>query len=143
MRSILFPACLPAACLPACLSPHFRASLHHVHRAKTDSHSANTVKAIAIIGPAVIKAGVLSPLEFYHIVLAIAGNLDNTLPSFPALDTPEKVHDVILASRLAWQESFPEVYYVSIAFGGVAIVASCFLPNLRKFMDGHVAVQYH
>lgn len=95
-----------------------------------------------IIGPAVVKAGVIDPLEFYHIVLAIAGNLSNTLSSFPALDTPEKVASIIAASRIAWQESFPDVYYVSIAFGGVAIVASCFLPNLEKFMDGHVAVQY-
>jgi len=96
-----------------------------------------------IIGPAVIKAGVLDPLEFYHIVLAISGNLDNTLGTFPALDTPAKVASVIAASRVAWQESFPDVYYVSIAFGGIAIIASCFLPNLSRFMDGHVAVQYH
>ena len=32
------------------------------------------------------------------------------------------------------------VYLVSIAFGAVSIVAACFLGNIDRFMDDHVAV---
>lgn len=94
------------------------------------------------LAPAVIDAGVLSPLEFGQIATALSGNLRSAVPSFPAIDTPEKVAAVIHAGRQCFVEAYHEIYYVSIAFGGAAIVAACFLPDITGLMDGHVAVQY-
>jgi hypothetical protein len=32
------------------------------------------------------------------------------------------------------------VYYISLAFGGLSIIACLFLGNITKYMDNHVAV---
>ncbi|KAL9092008.1 MAG: hypothetical protein Q9159_001153 [Coniocarpon cinnabarinum] len=103
----------------------------------------NFTKAVfTYLAPVVIDAGVLSPVEFGQIAVALSGNLRSSIPSFPAIDTPEKVAAVIHAGRQCFAEAYHEVYYVSIAFGGAAVVASFFLPEIRRMMDSHVAVQY-
>jgi Fungal trichothecene efflux pump (TRI12) len=51
--------------------------------------------------------------------------------------------DVVKAGQLAYSEAYPWVYYTSIAFGTVAIIASCFLGDVGKYMDDHVAVVIH
>lgn len=50
---------------------------------------------------------------------------------------------VVAAGRLAYAEAYRYVYYVSIAFGAVSIVAACFLGDISKYMDDHVAVVIH
>jgi hypothetical protein len=47
---------------------------------------------------------------------------------------------VVGAGQLAYAEGYKWVYYVSIAFGGVSIVAACFLGDIKKYMTDHVAV---
>lgn len=49
---------------------------------------------------------------------------------------------IIRAGQEAFALSYPTAYYISIAFGGTAIIASFFLPDISQFMDNHVAVQY-
>lgn len=103
----------------------------------------NFIKAIFVyLAPVVIDAGVLSPFEFGQIAIALSGNLRSSVPSFPAIDTPEKVEAVIHAARQCFVDAYHDVYFVSIAFGGAAIIAALFLPDIGKLMDGHVAVQY-
>ncbi|KAF7507219.1 hypothetical protein GJ744_010777 [Endocarpon pusillum] len=48
---------------------------------------------------------------------------------------------VIDAGRLAYSKSYSYVYLVSIAFGVVSTVAACFLGDIDKYMDDHVAVK--
>ncbi|KAK4569575.1 hypothetical protein LTR86_003338 [Recurvomyces mirabilis] len=50
---------------------------------------------------------------------------------------------VVYAGQLAYAEAYKYVYYVSIAFGAVSIVAACFLGDIGKYMDDHVAVVMH
>ena len=50
---------------------------------------------------------------------------------------------VVEAGRLAYAESYKWVYYTSIAFGAVSILAACFLGDIEKYMDDHVAVVIH
>ena len=50
---------------------------------------------------------------------------------------------VVGAGQIAYAESYKYVYYVSIAFGGISILAACFLDDITKFMDDHVAVVMH
>jgi hypothetical protein len=47
---------------------------------------------------------------------------------------------VVTAGQLAYAESYKWVYYVSIVFGVISILASCFLGNITKYMTNHVAV---
>lgn len=42
----------------------------------------------------------------------------------------------------AFAGAFAKVWYISIAFGVSAVIASCCIENLSALMDGHVAVHY-
>jgi hypothetical protein len=50
---------------------------------------------------------------------------------------------VVAAGQVAYAESYKYVYLASIAFGALSIGASLFLDDITKYMDDHVAVQYH
>ncbi|RQM06524.1 hypothetical protein DH86_00003240 [Scytalidium sp. 3C] len=51
--------------------------------------------------------------------------------------------DIVLAGQESYAYAYPYVYYASIAFGAVSIIASCFLGDISKYMDDHVAVIIH
>lgn len=71
-----------------------------------------------------------SLLERLHDIPGIAGN--------------QAAYDaVVAAGQMAYAESYKWVYYVSIAFGGISILSACFLGNIAKYMDDHVAVMIH
>lgn len=53
---------------------------------------------------------------------------------------PGAYEGIVLAGQLAYAEAYKYVYYTSIAFGGISIVAACFLGDIGKYMDDHVAV---
>ncbi|KAI9737876.1 MAG: hypothetical protein M1834_009246 [Cirrosporium novae-zelandiae] len=50
---------------------------------------------------------------------------------------------VIRAGQVAFAESYRYVYFASLAFGAVAIIAACFLGDISEYMDDHVAVVMH
>lgn len=63
------------------------------------------------------------------------------LMNLPGIAGNQGAYDaVVLAGQMAFAESYKYVYYASIAFGGLAILASLGLKNIGKYMDGHVAV---
>jgi hypothetical protein len=47
---------------------------------------------------------------------------------------------VVYAGQVAYAEAYKYVYLVSIAFGGISILAACFLGDISKYMDDHIAV---
>ncbi|CZR51778.1 probable trichothecene efflux pump [Phialocephala subalpina] len=51
--------------------------------------------------------------------------------------------DIVLAGQESYAYAYPYVYYASIAFGAVAIIASAFLGDINQYMDDHVAVVMH
>ncbi|KAE8415874.1 fungal trichothecene efflux pump [Aspergillus pseudocaelatus] len=60
------------------------------------------------------------------------------IPGIAGNDTAYQA--VVVAGQMAYSESYKWVYYASIAFGGVSILAACFLGNIGDYMDDHVAV---
>lgn len=66
------------------------------------------------------------------------------LMNLPGIAGSQAAYDtVVLAGQIAYAESYKYVYYASIAFGGLAILASLGLKNIGKYMDEHVAVVMH
>lgn len=53
---------------------------------------------------------------------------------------PGAYEGIVAAGQIAFAEAYKWVYYTSIAFGCVSIIASIFLGDIRKYMDNHVAV---
>ncbi|KFY79742.1 hypothetical protein V499_01311 [Pseudogymnoascus sp. VKM F-103] len=69
-----------------------------------------------------------------------AGPLSHYVRLFPQIDTPEKQASIVLAGHETYKHCFPILYYISIAFGGAAVIASLFLKDLEKYMNDNVAV---
>ena len=61
-----------------------------------------------------------------------------TIPGIAGNETAWNI--VVRAGQVAYAESYQWVYLSSIAAGGVSIIAACFLGNINKYMDDHVAV---
>ncbi|KAL2830231.1 fungal trichothecene efflux pump [Aspergillus cavernicola] len=77
------------------------------------------------------------------IELTGASLLDG-LRHIPGIEGNEVAYEaVVKAGQIAYAESYKWVYYASIGFGGVSIVAACFLGNIGDYMDDHVAVVMH
>ncbi|KAL9598042.1 MAG: hypothetical protein Q9219_004736 [cf. Caloplaca sp. 3 TL-2023] len=62
------------------------------------------------------------------------------LPGIADHPNPAAWEIIVRAGQIAYAESYKYVYLTSIAFGGVSIIASCFLGNIDQYMDDHVAV---
>ncbi|KAG9234495.1 MFS multidrug transporter-like protein [Amylocarpus encephaloides] len=97
----------------------------------------NIVKVLVgnnVLIPATIKAAA---------ELTGASLIDEIL-HLPGIDGNETLwRAVVLAGQDAYAQAYPWVYYTSIAFGGVSIIASVFLGDISKYMDDHVAVVMH
>lgn len=98
-----------------------------------------TENAVAIIGRTAYIFGIRStPVITAIIELTGAGLLEEirTLPGVTDTNYPY----LVTAGQQAYAASYPYVYYVSIAFGGVSIICSLFLGDIKKYMTDHVAV---
>lgn len=71
-------------------------------------------------------------------------SLITDLRSIPGINGSDAAYDaVVAAGQVAFAESYKWVYYASIGFGGVSIIAACFLGDIQKYMNDHVAVVVH
>ncbi|KAE8349932.1 fungal trichothecene efflux pump [Aspergillus coremiiformis] len=79
-----------------------------------------------------------------YIVEAIhltGASLLENLREIPGIAGNETAYEaVVTAGQVAYAESYKWVYYASMGFGGVSILAACFLGNIGDYMDDHVAV---
>jgi hypothetical protein len=71
-------------------------------------------------------------------------SLINEIKHLPGINGNETFwREVVVAGQEAYASAYPWVYYASVAFGGVAIIASIFLGDISQYMDDHVAVVIH
>lgn len=63
------------------------------------------------------------------------------IPGIAGNDTAYEM--VVYAGQVAYAESYKYVYLASLAAGIVSIIAACFLGDINKYMDDHVAVIIH
>jgi hypothetical protein len=95
-------------------------------------------------GAMVTKLNITSPAIIGEAIAITGGSLLPLLEELPGIKgVPGAYELVVYAGQLAYAEAYKWVYYVSIAFGGVSILAACFLGDISKYMDDHVAVVMH
>ncbi|KAF2451629.1 MFS multidrug transporter-like protein [Karstenula rhodostoma CBS 690.94] len=101
--------------------------------------------AIHFIGGAMAtKLNITDPAVIGEAIAITGGSLLPALQELPGIKgVPGAYELVVFAGQLAYAEAYQYVYYVSIAFGAVSIVAACFLGDISKYMDDHVAVVMH
>lgn len=92
-------------------------------------------------GTMVAELGITDVKLITEVIELTGASLLTEIKGLPGIAGNETAYEmVVTAGQLAYAESYKWVYYVSIAFGCVSIVASCFLGNISKYMNDHVAV---
>ncbi|KAI9813548.1 MAG: hypothetical protein M1832_006279 [Thelocarpon impressellum] len=93
------------------------------------------------IGGAMMEMGIKNAKHIAHAIEITGESLLPELRNIPGIAGNETRYQIVVAAgQMAYAESYKYVYYTSIAFGCVSIIASCFLGDISKFMDDHVAV---
>ena len=89
----------------------------------------------------ILELGIENPVAIKTAIELTGASLLEGLREIPGVGMNETAYQILVkAGQIAFAESYRYVYLVSIAFGGVSILAACFLGNIDKYMDDHVAV---
>lgn len=101
--------------------------------------------AVKYIGAAMTTELEVKNPKYVEAAVQLTGAaLLDELKSIPAIGNNETARQIVIAAgQTAYAASYKYIYLVSIAFGGVSIIASCFLGNIDQYMDDHVAVIMH
>jgi hypothetical protein len=97
-------------------------------------------KAIKYIGGTMVAYGITNETYITEVIGLTGESLLEPIREIPGLANETVYQAVIAAGQLAYAESYKYVYLGSIAAGGVSIIAACFLGDINKYMDNHVAV---
>jgi hypothetical protein len=101
--------------------------------------------ATKMIGGAMIyELGITNKTYIGAAIEYTGASLLPLLQTIPGIAGNQTAYDIIvLAGQEAYAASYKYVYFASIAFGSVSILAACFLGDIGKYMDDHVAVVMH
>jgi hypothetical protein len=100
-----------------------------------------TPAAIHYIGGTLVLGGVTSPAIIEEAIVLTGASLLEEISMLPGIAGNEALFQaVVAAGQLAYSEAYKWVYYASMAFGGVSIIAAAFLGDLSPFMDDNIAV---
>jgi hypothetical protein len=90
------------------------------------------------IPAAVLAAGLPTDSVSAYMTAIAAGGSKALLSEVQGL-TPEVLAAGTEAYRWAYTDAYKTIFLVSLAFGGLAIIASFFIPDVDHLMDGKVA----
>lgn len=94
----------------------------------------------SILVPTCIKLGITDKAAIGQIIGMTAESLTDDIRHLPAVKSDAAWEAIVEAGQLAYANAYPWVFYASIAFGGIAILASLFLEDVSEFIDDEVAV---
>ena len=88
-----------------------------------------------------VKLNITNATYIGEAIVLTGASLLEELRMIPGIGQNEAAYQaVVAAGQVAYAESYKYVYLTSLAFGGVSIIAACFLGDINAFMDDHVAV---
>lgn len=87
-----------------------------------------------------LKLNITNTTYIMEAIELTGASLLDEMRHIPGLESDLAWNAVVRAGQVAYAEAYQWVYYVSIAFGAVSIIAACFLGDINKYMDDHVAV---
>ncbi|PNS14856.1 hypothetical protein CAC42_2085 [Sphaceloma murrayae] len=95
-------------------------------------------------GAMLVKLNITDTALIKEAIELTGASLLENLKEIPGIHGHPLAYELVVgAGRLAYAEAYKWVYYVSIAFGGISILAACFLGDIGKYMDDHTAVVIH
>jgi hypothetical protein len=98
------------------------------------------VYAVEMIGGAMVSIGVTNKTYIIDAIELTGASLLPALKEIPGIAGNDTAYDIVVhAGQVAYAESYKYVYLASIAAGTISIIAACFLGDINKYMDDHVA----
>lgn len=92
-----------------------------------------------LVVPAAVQAGLAEENAVPFVMALAAPNFQQVVQSVPGV-TQAIISAGIYARQQAFAESCKYVWYTTIPFGILSIIACLFLPNIKKYMTNRVAV---
>jgi len=99
--------------------------------------------AVYYIGGTMVELGITNTTYIGDAIALTGASLLNELRGIPGLESDKAWNAVVLAGQIAYAESYRWVYLASIPAGVISIICACFLGDINKYMDDHVAVVIH
>lgn len=100
-----------------------------------------TPAAVEYIGGALYSGGITSTETITEVIELTGAALLSQIGKIPGIAGNQVLYDeVIQAGQIAFAEAYKYVYFASIAFGSISIIAALFLGDISKYMNDHVAV---
>ncbi|KAI1325082.1 putative major facilitator superfamily transporter [Xylariaceae sp. FL0255] len=94
-----------------------------------------------LVGGTLQEAGVIDKEIITEAINLTLASLISKIQELPGISGNETLYNaVVSAGQLAYAEAYKYVYYTSIAFGSISIIAALCLGDINRFMDDHVAV---
>lgn len=99
--------------------------------------------AIKYIAPVAYKLGIKNEEQIIVIAGILRSGGYEQLIVYPGTGVTSQlqVEALTRAGKETLVASYPIVYYVSIVFGGIAVIASCFLTGIEDQMGSGIAVK--
>ena len=92
-------------------------------------------------GTLILKGNITNPHVIEAAIKLTGASLLEEIRMLPGIQGKEALYQaVVAAGQVAYAEAYKWVYYASIAFGGVSIIAAAFLGDLSPYMNDEVAV---
>ncbi|TVY85407.1 Trichothecene efflux pump TRI12 [Lachnellula suecica] len=93
---------------------------------------------------ACVVNNIYDPDSILKIATLTGASLTQDILLVPGVDGNVTIWNALVrAGQESYAEAYPWVYYASVAFGAISIIASVFLGDISKYMDDHVAVVIH
>ncbi|KAF2735795.1 siderophore iron transporter [Polyplosphaeria fusca] len=86
----------------------------------------------------IIAAGLPASSVAEYMTAIAAGGPQALLDQVQGL-TPQILAEGATAYRYAYADAYRTIFLVSLAFGGLAMIASCFIPNIDSMMNSKIA----
>ncbi|KAG8165566.1 hypothetical protein KVR01_004118 [Diaporthe batatas] len=100
-----------------------------------------TPKAIEYIGGTMVVGGITDKQTIGEVIALTGAALLEQIKTIPGIAGNDVLYTAIVnAGQIAYAESYAYVYYASIAFGAISIVAAAFLGDINAYMTDKVAV---
>ncbi|KAK0633593.1 major facilitator superfamily domain-containing protein [Immersiella caudata] len=90
------------------------------------------------LAPACMRIGITNPEEIGQIIGMTAESLIDEIRSLRGMEDEAAYQSIVEAGQLAYTNAYPLVFYASIGFGAVSILASLFLEDVSEFVSDQV-----
>jgi len=90
-----------------------------------------------LVGGACVRSGITDPGVIGEVIELTAVSLIHEIRGLPGVTEAIWVK-LVAAGQQAYANAYPWVYYCSVAFGGVSVLASLFLGDISEMVDDSV-----